>query len=333
MSTSLKYVGGHARHVSGTPLDQAAVRERFDRGVAWALKHADGLSADARVAVLAGLLLADRERAAAAATVLRPRPGEGRRAAGRLLDIVTLGMTARLRRRRNRAAPLFSLIERDPGAVAGVRFDDHEYIPQPVSQPIEALHIIDGAHVNAALVQASLGHLEEPVLSWLRRDDLCGYNLSHQLLAWVLCLKVGHRIDEASGLACAAGWRLFNEIERGPSRVHRDLAIERLVFLGLSGFPLTRLSAPYTELLESQDPRDGGWWFTAVPSEQDAMLERVHLGASPLIKTKRPYRAEAEPEAARRRLEVLHRGHTTGLGVWALGLWLTADSSPWSAAS
>jgi hypothetical protein len=52
------------------------------------------------------------------------------------------------------------------------------------------------------------------------------------------------------------------------------------------------------------------------------MLENAHLGASPLVRTAKSYRSQKDPAAAFRGLEILHRGHSTGLSLWALGLWL-----------
>jgi hypothetical protein len=304
-------------------LDRAEVRRCFERGVGWVLTNAERLSPDARVAALAGLLLADPAQAEEAGSRLRGRREVRLSAAGKLLDLLTLGMVGRrLRERRRRANAFFALIERAPGPCARPDLDSFQHVPDPLPARLEELHGIDGARSNAALTQASHGRFEAPVLAWMHRDDRWGYDLAHQLLAWVVCLKAGHRPDEARATAGRLAWRLFHEVRLSPLPVHYDLVAERIAFLALAGFPLERLADGFRLILAAQDREDGGWWFTRDPADQAAMLEQAHLGASPLAKPAKPWRDQPDAEAVRRRLEGIHRGHATGLSLWALGLWL-----------
>lgn len=313
---------------SGMAMERRAVRQRFDRGVEWALAHVDGLSPDARFAVLAGLLLADPEKAETAGGSLRNRRKVQLSTRGKVLDVLTFGLVSRrLQEKRNRAHAFFALVERDPLPLVWTDLDSFRHVPDSLPGSLEELHRIDGAHSNAALVQASLGRLEGRVLSWLRREDLWGYDLSHQLLAWVVCLKAGHRTDESRERAGRLAWRLFHEIQHGPPAVHYDLFAERIAFLLLAGFPLERLAEELLQVLASQDQGDGGWWFTRVPADQASMIENAHLGSSPMVRPGKSYRDQADPEAALRRLQTLHRGHATGLSLWALGFWLRDSHS------
>lgn len=303
-------------------MELGVVRQCFERGSRWALAHAEGLSPDARLAVLAALLLTDPDKAESVRASLRGPRKIRLSALGRLIDVLSLGAASRRRRREaERADAFFALIERDPKPLTWSDLDSFRSDSGPLPNDPDALHRIDGPHSNAALVQASLGQLEEPVLVWLRRDDLWGYDLAHQLLAWVVCLKKGYRTEEARERAGHLSWRLFHEIQRSPA-VHFDLFVERIAFLLLAGFPVERLTEQIQDVVALQDPADGGWWFTRRPAEQAAMIENAHLGASPLVRPARSYRERADPEAARRRLEILHRGHSTGLSLWALGYWL-----------
>ena len=304
-------------------VDWRTVRQGFDRGVGWALENVGGLSPDARLAVLAGLLLADPEKAETARGILRSRREIRLSTVGKVLDVLTLGgVGRRLRKRRSEADAFFVLIEDDPSPLVQTDLDSVRYVPASLPESPEDLHRIDGERTNAALVQASLGRLEEPVLSWLRREDCWGYDLAHQLLAWIVCHKTRHREDEARERAGRLAWRLFFEVEHGPRSVHYDLFAERIAFLLLAGFPPEHLARQLLYILASQDPGDGGWWFTQMPVDQARLLENAHLGSSPMIRPSKSYRDQADPDAARRRLEILHRGHSTGLSLWALSLWL-----------
>jgi hypothetical protein len=311
-------------------VDWRTIRQRFDRGVDWALENVGGFSSDARLAVLAGLLLTDPERAETVRGILRNRQEIRLSVFGRFLDVLTLGEVGRrLRKRRSEAEAFFVLMERDPSPLVRTDIDSFRYVPASFPESLEDLHRIDGECTGAALVQASRGRLEEPVLSWLRREDLWGYNLAHQLLAWVVCHKAGHREEEARERSGRFAWRLFHEVEHGPQSTHYDLFAERIAFLLLAGFPPKRLTRQFHHIVASQDPEDGGWWFTRVPADQATLLENVHLGSSPLVRPSKSYRDQKDPDAARRRLEILHRGHSTGLSLWALSLWLrTAPTLP-----
>jgi len=305
------------------PVSREEASRSFERGVDWALAHAERLSADARTAVLAGLRLADPPRAEMEGAPLRKRPEIRLSPVGKVLDVLSLGVVSRrIGERRRRENAFFELIEKDPSPLARQDLDAFRRTPDSLPGSVEEMQRVDGPRSNAALTQASLGRVEEPVLSWLRREDLWGYDLSHQLLAWVVCVKLGHRLDEARERSGRLAWRLFHEIAHCALPVHYDLAVERVAFLGLAGFPRVLLNEEYRRILSSQDPRDGGWWFTRNPADQRAMLDNAHLGASPLVRPARPYREQPGAEAVLERIEFLHRGHATGLSLWALGLLL-----------
>lgn len=301
-------------------MDRQAARQSFEKGAAWALANLEGFSPDARFAVLAGLLLAEPQKAESVRCALR-KPDEIRFAGiFKLLDLVSFGALKRhLEGQQKRAHAVFDVLERDPSpALESADLDSFRHVPDSLPQSVEAMQRIDGAATGAALLQASTGRLEGPTLAWLRRDDLWGYDLAHQILAWVVCLKAGGSKDEARERIGRLAWRLFHEVRQGPSDVHYDLFVERLAFLLLAGFPAERLETEIQHVLSAQRS-DGGWWFTRTVKDHATMLDNAHLGASPLTRPPKSYRQEKDPEAARRRLDLLHRGHSTGLSLWALG--------------
>ena len=312
-------------------MDRQTARQCFDKGKAWALANAEGFSPDSRFAVLAGLLLADPESAAASRDFLRSRPKIRLSAIGKVMDLLSLGaLSRRMEARRSQADPFFDILERDPSPCAWTDLDSFRHVPEGVPKSPEAMHRIDGASSNPALFQASAGRIEERVLAWLRRDDLWGYDLAHQLLAWVVCLKTGYLADEARERVGRLAWRVFHEIQHGPEEIHYDLFAERLAFLLLAGFPAERLAKQIEHVVSAQDPEDGGWWFTRHPAEQEGLLKEAHLGASPMVRLKKSYRDQRDPAGTLRRLATLHRGHAAGLSLWALGSWLhdqTASST------
>lgn len=305
-------------------MDRQTARQCFERGAGWALANAEGLSPDARFSVLAGLLLADPERAESARGILRPQEI---RLSGvfKVLDLLTLkAVSRRMEAQRRQAEALFDVIERDPSPLAWPDLDSFRHVPKGLPGSPESMHRIDGAFTGAALAQAGTGRLEEPVLAWLRREDLWGYDLAHQLLAWAVCIKAGCRTVDARERAGRLSWRLFHEIRQGPP-VHYDLFAERLAFLLLAGFPREPLTNELLQVVSAQDPGDGGWWFTRVPADQASMLKDAHLGSSPLVRPAKPYQHHKDPEETLRRVGILHRGHATGLSLWALGFWLKSS--------
>jgi hypothetical protein len=185
------------------------------------------------------------------------------------------------------------------------------------------LYAIDGAACRAAQAQSSVGRVEEPVLSWMRREDLVGYNLAHQLLAWILCVKNEHRLSEARERIAWLTPRLLHDLDLYPD-MYDDLFVESVAFLALAGFPLAWLTDHFHRLLRMQGP-DGKWRYTSRPEEQMWVLENAHLGHSPLIRPgaiSQPYYETADPLGEFRRLEHFHHGHATGLALWALGIHL-----------
>src|SRR5262249_46770899 len=148
--------------------------------------------------------------------------------------------------------------------------------------------------------------------------DHGGYNLAHQLLAWILCVKNGHRLDEArERVACLVPW-LARELDLYPF-LYDDLFAESVAFLAVAGFPVPWLTGHLQRLLTRQDPRDGKWSYTGQPGELMWLLENAHLGRSPLVRPgaiQQPYCETADPIGEFRRLENFHHGHATGLTLW-----------------
>jgi len=285
---------------AGPPLDPAAVRRAFERGLEWFLAHSGELSPDSKMAALGGLILIEPQRIPAAREVLEPKE------------------------RPNPVTFLFGLVEKSPLPLA---WDDPDvFRHSPLRPPCSRyeLYAIDGAACRAAQSQSSMGQVEEPVLSWMRRDDLVGYNLAHQLLSWILCVKNGHRSDEArERVACLTPW-LLRELDLYPFLLD-DLFAESVAFLALAGFPVRWLTGHFHRLLAMQDPRDGKWCYSRDPGELMWVLENAHLGRSPLVRPgaiQQPYYQTPDPLQEFRRLENFHHGHATGLSLWALGICL-----------
>jgi hypothetical protein len=285
---------------AGPPLDMAALRLAFERGLEWFLAHSDDISPDSKMAALGGLILIDPQRIPAAREVVEPRE------------------------RPNPVAFLFGLVERSPLPVAWDDLDVFRRSPLRPSHRRYELYAINGAACQAAQAQSSMGQVEEPVLSWMRRNDLGGYNLAHQLLSWVLCVKNGHRLDEArERVSCLAPW-LMRELDLYPF-LYDDLFAESIAFLALAGVPVRWLTGHFHRLLRLQDPQDGKWRYTREPAELMWVVENAHLGRSPLLRLgaiQQPYYETRDPLEEFRRLENFHHGHATGLTLWALGICL-----------
>ena len=287
--------------------DRERARVAFERGLAWFLTNADGISPDGRAAVLASVLLASPRRARQVRKHLRPR-----------------GLRARLawRWRPNPLRTLSAILEKDPLPLAWSAGETFPAPTDPLPGDAASLQQLDGLS-NLALFQISGRQLEDPALAWLRREDLWGYDLTHQIFAWVLCAKSRYLLPEARERACLLLGRLLHEIEGERPATFYDLDAERSAFAARAGAPADRLARWIPDLLAAQDG-DGGWWFTRDRAEQAALLENAHLGASPIVLPAASYRDEPDPELARRGLEILHRGHATSLTLWALAFHLQA---------
>jgi len=271
----------------------------FERGLRWILRmEPEMLGAESRMMALSGLLLIDPQRVPPVRKALAPPQGH------------------------DPIAPFFAAVEASP---LPIPWDEpnpfQRYIPDALPATLQDRQGFNAMLAHGGLAQGTRGRLEEPVLSWLRQEGLWGYDLNHQLLSWILCLKGGHRVEEARERVLRFGARLWREHDDSPFEVFYDLYVESTVFLVLAGVPMERLAGKFRTILSSQDA-DGGWWFTRDPSEFGPLMEGSHLGASPLYRPPRHYSEEADPELALRSLSTLHRAHSTALSLWGLGLLL-----------
>lgn len=281
-----------------SPLDLKETRRRFERGLEWFVAHSDDVSPDSKMAALGGLLLVDPQRAPALRKALEPQ------------------------KQANMLAFLFRLVEKSPLPVAWSHPDVfRSSLPSLPPPRRQEFYSVDAASIEAALGYSAMGRVDEPVLSWMRREGLRGYNLTHQLLAWILCLKNGHRVDEARQRICGLSPRLMGELDLYP---FDDLVAEGTAFLALAGFPMDRLARHFDRLLQAQDPQTGLWRYTQDRAEQMWLIENAHLGRSPLLRlgAVQAYDRAPDPLQEFRRLETLHHGHTTGLTLWGLGVLL-----------
>jgi hypothetical protein len=279
-------------------LDLGEVRRRFDRGLEWLVAHSGDVSLDSKMAAWGGILLVDPQRAPAIRKAFEP----GRQA--------------------NALAFLFGLVEKSPRPIAWNHQDAFRLGARAQPPPRRReFYAVDAASCEAALGYSAIGRVEEPILSWMRRGDLRGYNLTHQLLAWILCLKKGHRVDEARQRIGSLAANVISELDLYP---FDDLVAEGTAFVALAGFPVERLASQFLRLLDAQDPATGRWRYTQSAAEQMWLVENAHRGGSPLLRlgAVQAYGRAVDPLAEFRRLEILHHGHTTGLALWALGVLL-----------
>jgi hypothetical protein len=270
----------------------------FERGLQWSLSlEPELLGPDSRMMILSGLLLVDPQRVPAVRKAFVPTEGP------------------------NEVDFLFAAVEADPFPLAWDEPDPFQrYVPDDLPQTLYDRHGIKGVMAHGGLAQGTMGKLEEPVLSWLRQD-LWGYNLTHQLLSWVLCLKRGHRVEEAKERVLRLGARLGHELDHSQLTPFYDLVVESTTFLALAGYPLERLAGRFRTILATQEP-DGGWWSIQDRAEFARLIETAHQGSSPLARPPRHYSEEADPERAHDSLVTLHRAHSSGLSIWALSILL-----------
>jgi hypothetical protein len=281
-----------------SPFDPEEMRRSFERGLEWFVAHSDDIFPDSKMAALGGLLLVDPRRVSAVRKALEPP----KQASG--------------------LAFLFGLLEKSPLPVVWNHPDVFRSSLQTLPLPRrQEFYVVDGASCEAALGYSAMGRVEEPILSWMRRENLTGYNLTHQMLAWILCLKNGHRVDEARQRISGLAPRLMSELDLYP---FDDLVAEGTAFLALAGFPVDRLTRHFSRLLQAQDSQTGLWRYTRDAAEQMWLVENAHLGRSPLLRpgAVQPYDRAPDPLREFRRLETLHHGHTTGLTLWGLGILL-----------
>ncbi|HTQ10978.1 MAG TPA: hypothetical protein VMI31_12960, partial [Fimbriimonadaceae bacterium] len=130
------------------PLDMAAVRRGFERGLAWFLANSESFSPDSKMAALGGLILVDPARIAPARKILEPAESP------------------------NPVAFLFGLVEKSPLPLDWSDPDVFRHSPPLAPQSRYDLYAIDGEACRAAQGQAAFSRVEEPVLSWMRRQDL-----------------------------------------------------------------------------------------------------------------------------------------------------------------
>ncbi len=276
------------------------LRDAFERGLQWNLgKVPDFLGDECRMMVLSGLLLMDPQRVPEVRKALAPRRGP------------------------DPIGPYFAAVEASPLPVPWEEPDPFRkyVVPDELPPTQYDRQWLNGQMAHAALFMGTQGKVGEPVLSWIRQEDHWGYNLNHQVLTWTLCLKAGHRVEEARERILRHGAKLGNELENSQFEVYYDLIAETTVILTLAGYPIERLEKYYRQILSSQDA-DGGWWFTREPAELGPLLEEAHKGASPLYQPPRHYSEEPDPAQALDALVTVHRSHSTSLSLWGLGLLL-----------
>jgi len=188
---------------------------------------------------------------------------------------------------------IYEAIEQEPSPVSLHALFSYQHTPEDMPTSPERFYKIHTLFSNWALRQAAMGHVEEWCIRWMRRQDTWGYDLTHQLLAWLLCIKRQHRLDEAHTMASRLAWRLHHQVKNCQCKVYYDLFAESIAFLGMAGFPPHLLIEEYRHILKNQCS-DGGWFFEELPIEH------------PQLNT------------------IQHRGHATGLSICALAYLLRA---------
>ncbi len=223
---------------------------------------------------------------------------------------------------------LFEVFEQDPYPIDLSNLYIYKHIPDDIPTSPEQLHVMNALTTNSALKQAAAGDIQDPCITWMRKQNLWGYLLTHQWIAWLLCLKRQYHLREAEEKVPMLAWRMYHELKNCPFEVYYDLFAERVAFLGLAGFPLRCLREEYVRILQSQDVDDGGWYFfSATKDDQLSVLYNVLTGQSPLIDRPRWYNENEELDDQGSYLMNVHRGHATGLSIWALLLLLKRTES------
>jgi hypothetical protein len=187
---------------------------------------------------------------------------------------------------------------------------------------------LDRAAINRALAEAARGELSAASLQWMTRPLASGFGLTHQLLAWLLCVWSGGRDDAAARASALARAVRAETARRGGDH---DLLAQQTAMLALGGWPAPGLAPLARRILERQDARDGGWHYFERRVSPAETFARVCEGRSALLGWPIPYEEERFGVLVRT-MHHAHRGHATALSVCALGVWLrgrtTRDSSP-----
>ncbi len=159
---------------------------------------------------------------------------------------------------------------------------------RPPSAPMATL---DRDVTNSALAEATRGRLSPASLRWMRQPHTTGFVLTHQLLAWLLCVWNEGR-DDALEFAQRLARRVLEET--AVSGGYYDLLAQQTAFLALGAWPIGDLTPLVRDVLKSQDPSDGGWhYFDRTLSRASETWARVCCDRSPLLGWPIPYREAA----------------------------------------
>jgi hypothetical protein len=140
--------------------------------------------------------------------------------------------------------------------------------------------------------------------------------LTHQLLAWLLCVWNDCR-DDSLEFARRQARKVFSEAAVASG--YYDLFAQQTAFLALGAWPIVDLQPFMYRILRSQDASDGGWhYFDRILSRPSETFARVCYEQSPLLGWPIPYREE-QFGALVKTIHQAHRGHATGLSICALG--------------
>ena len=96
----------------------------------------------------------------------------------------------------------------------------------------------DRGVTNCALAEAARGRLSPTSLRWMRQPHSTGFVLTHQLLAWLLCVWNDSR-DDALEFAQRLALRVLGETALTGG--YHDLLAQQAAFLALGGWPTADL--------------------------------------------------------------------------------------------
>ena len=295
------------RRADSVPVPQDLIRS-ICAGREWLERHSDALLPDALVFAHIGLRDAGLS---IPGRLCAPRAGK----VGRTLIPLTSQFkavavaTGRLYHGYRGQAPFAEL--RKPLTARATR-------RRPPSAPMATL---DRDVTNSALAEATRGRLSPASLRWMRQPHTTGFVLTHQLLAWLLCVWNEGR-DDALEFAQRLARRVLEET--AVSGGYYDLLAQQTAFLALGAWPIGDLTPLVRDVLKSQDPSDGGWhYFDRTLSRASETWARVCCDRSPLLGWPIPYREEQLGVLAST-VHHAHRGHATGLSICALGAFLRA---------
>ncbi len=268
----------------------------IDDAIRWMTRHVHDMPPDAIMCAFSGLLHYDKAKAEELLELYEESPPSTLIYPKELLDLI-----------RN----VINIIRGDPLPLPPTTVGQKRHTCVEIPSTLYELYKIDMKRSNMALWNVIKEKMTQEDEEWLREGSGWGYTLTHQILIWTFCVKLGLRVHEAEQMLTTLREKLYNEVKYCQRKVCYDLYAERIAFLGFSGWDLGMLRKEFRYILDMQK-HNGSWWHT----HDDEWSTRCINDQDWY-----PQWRNQDVHEQIRYLARARQGHSTSLSIWALGLW------------